>query len=76
MFPHTRTQALNVVLEQMLEGHPVSERKLKEVLGHTPRQVGGRPCLFGYVFLVVAVGVVVRACVRVRAHARFFGVCV
>ena len=32
-------QILNVVAEEVLEGHPLSERKLKEVLGHTPRQV-------------------------------------
>lgn len=35
-------QILNVVAEEVLEGHPLSERKLKEVLGHTPRQVGRR----------------------------------
>lgn len=29
-----------MVAEELLdEGHPLSERKLKEVLGHTPRQV-------------------------------------
>ncbi|KAI7837733.1 hypothetical protein COHA_008455 [Chlorella ohadii] len=34
-----QAQILNVVAEEVLEGHPLSERKLKEVLGHTPRQV-------------------------------------
>ena len=30
---------LNIVMEDLLEGHPISERKMKEVLGHTPLQV-------------------------------------
>ena len=34
-----QAEVLNVVVEDLLEDHPVSERKLKEVLGHTPRQV-------------------------------------
>jgi len=34
-----QAQVLNAVVDDLLEGHPVSERKLKEVLGHTPRQV-------------------------------------
>lgn len=34
-----QAQVLNAVVTDLLEGHPVSERKLKEVLGHTPRQV-------------------------------------
>ncbi|KAI8109250.1 hypothetical protein M9435_005662 [Picochlorum sp. BPE23] len=34
-----QAQVLNAVVNDLLEGHPVSERKLKEVLGHTPRQV-------------------------------------
>jgi acid phosphatase family membrane protein YuiD len=34
-----QAELLNVVVGQVLEGHPMSERKLKEVLGHTPRQV-------------------------------------
>lgn len=38
---HAGVQAkvLNVVVEEMLQGHPVSEKKLKELLGHTPLQV-------------------------------------
>lgn len=31
---------LNQVVDELLEGHPVSDVKLKEVLGHTPLQVG------------------------------------
>lgn len=34
-----QAEVLNAVVEDLLEHHPVSERKLKEVLGHTPRQV-------------------------------------
>jgi uncharacterized protein len=34
-----QAEVLNAMVEDLLEGHPVSQRKLKEVLGHTPRQV-------------------------------------
>lgn len=34
-----QAQVLNVVVREMLQGHPVSEQKLKEILGHTPLQV-------------------------------------
>ncbi|PSC75842.1 hypothetical protein C2E20_1662 [Micractinium conductrix] len=34
-----QAEVLNVVAAELLEGHPKAERKLKEVLGHTPRQV-------------------------------------
>lgn len=34
-----QAELLNVVVGEVLEGHPMSARKLKEVLGHTPRQV-------------------------------------
>lgn len=30
---------LNQVVDELLDGHPVSDVKLKEVLGHTPLQV-------------------------------------
>jgi hypothetical protein len=32
-------QVLNMILADMFQGHPISERKLKELLGHTPSQV-------------------------------------
>ena len=36
-----QAEVLNVVAGELLEGgHPLGERKLKEVLGHTPRLVG------------------------------------
>ena len=34
-----QAEVLNILLEDVLQGHPVSDRKLKEVLGHTPVQV-------------------------------------
>ena len=33
------TQVLNMIVEDLFQGHPVSQRKLKELLGHTPSQV-------------------------------------
>lgn len=40
-----QAEVLNQVIGELLEGHPVSDVKLKEVLGHTPLQVrgGGTP---------------------------------
>ncbi len=37
-----QAEVLNQVIDELLEGHPVSDIKLKEVLGHTPLQVGGQ----------------------------------
>ena len=37
-----QAEVLNILLEDLLEGHAVSETKLKEVLGHTPIQVSLR----------------------------------
>lgn len=34
-----QAEVLNVIVGDLLEGHPLSEKKLKEVLGHTPLQV-------------------------------------
>jgi len=33
------TQVLNLIVADLFQGHPMSERKLKELLGHTPSQV-------------------------------------
>lgn len=41
-----QAEVLNILLEDLLEGHAVSETKLKEVLGHTPIQVHMLYCLF------------------------------
>jgi acid phosphatase family membrane protein YuiD len=32
-------QVLNMIVEDLFQGHPISQRKLKELLGHTPSQV-------------------------------------
>ena len=37
-------QVLNLIVEDLFQGHPVSEKKLKELLGHTPIQVGAGVC--------------------------------
>ncbi len=32
-------EKINLMITELLSGHPISEARLKEVLGHTPRQV-------------------------------------
>ena len=34
-------QTLNVLVQEVLQGHPISENELREVLGHTPIEVFG-----------------------------------
>jgi len=34
-------QKINLLFEELFSGHPISQERLKEVLGHTPRQVLG-----------------------------------
>jgi len=35
-------QTINILVEELLKGHPISENQLREVLGHTPLEaVGG-----------------------------------
>lgn len=34
-------QKINVLINELLQGHPVSEKQLREVLGHTPLEVVG-----------------------------------
>ncbi|KNA18164.1 hypothetical protein SOVF_073440 [Spinacia oleracea] len=34
-----QAEVLNKIIEDLFQGHPISERKLKELLGHTPSQV-------------------------------------
>ena len=45
-------QRINVLFNELLHGHPISEKDLREVLGHTPLEVLGG-VLLG---LVVATG--------------------
>ncbi len=46
-------QKINLIFSELLAGHPIPQERLKEVLGHTPRQV------IGGIFLgiIVAFGV-------------------
>jgi acid phosphatase family membrane protein YuiD len=34
-------QRINVIFEELLRGHPINERDLRVVLGHTPLEVAG-----------------------------------
>lgn len=34
-----QAEVLNLIMQDVMEGHPISETKLKEMLGHTPSQV-------------------------------------
>lgn len=48
-----QAEVLNQVIDELLDGHPVSDVRLKEVLGHTPLQVGAGAVLgvlFGIFF--------------------------
>lgn len=50
-------QRINVLVRELLSGHPVSQDLLKEVIGHTPQQVVGGLILgtvtaLGYWFLL------------------------
>jgi uncharacterized protein len=36
-----QAQKINRIIDELLQGHPISEKQLKEVLGHTPIEVGG-----------------------------------
>lgn len=35
-----QAEVLNLIVEDLFQGHPISRKKLKELLGHTPLQVG------------------------------------
>jgi len=34
-------EAINVLFDELLSGHPISDKQLREVLGHTPLEVTG-----------------------------------
>lgn len=38
--PGKQAEVLNILVEDVMQGHPVSEQRLKEVLGHNPLEVG------------------------------------
>jgi uncharacterized protein len=44
-------EKINILIEELLSGHPISEDALREVLGHTPTEV------VGGVFLGIIVGI-------------------
>ena len=46
-------RVLNLMIEELLTGHPLAEKELKEVLGHTPREVVAGIALG----VIVAIGV-------------------
>ena len=41
-------QRINLIFDELLRGHPVTQKDLREVLGHTPLEVAGG-ILFGIV---------------------------
>ena len=44
-----QAEVLNILLEDVVQGHPVTEQRLKEVLGHTPLQVSrAQGCKFSF----------------------------
>jgi hypothetical protein len=45
-------QRINVVFQELLRGHPVDQKELREVLGHTPLEVTGG-VLFGIIVATV-----------------------
>jgi acid phosphatase family membrane protein YuiD len=47
-----QAQKINVLMEELLKGHPINEQHLREVIGHTPLEALGG-VLLG---LVVAMG--------------------
>jgi hypothetical protein len=46
-------QRINEMINLLLQGHPISEKELKEVIGHTPREVIGGVLLGVFVALLV-----------------------
>ncbi len=36
-----QAQKINILVEQLLQGHPISQKHLREVLGHTPLEALG-----------------------------------
>ena len=34
-------QRINVLFDELLHGHPINEKDLREVIGHTPLEVAG-----------------------------------
>lgn len=50
-------EKINILIEELLTGHPISEKELREVIGHTPLEVLGGIILgmivsFAYWFMI------------------------
>jgi uncharacterized protein len=48
-----QARRINILIDELLSGHPISDRQLKEVLGHTPLEVTGGVALGLITSLVV-----------------------
>lgn len=44
-------EKINILIQELLSGHPISDKELREVLGHTPMEVTGG------IFLGIVVGI-------------------
>ena len=38
-------EKINILINELLSGHPISDQALREVIGHTPMEVLGGVCL-------------------------------
>jgi uncharacterized protein len=47
-----QARKINILIDELLSGHPISDKQLKEVLGHTPLEVTGGVALGIIVALV------------------------
>jgi len=52
-----QARVINLMIDELLTGHPLAEKELKEVLGHTPREVLGG-IILGLVIAYLTVKVV------------------
>jgi uncharacterized protein len=51
-----QARVLNLMIDELFTGHPLAEKELKEVLGHTPREVVAGIAL-GIIVAILAVNV-------------------
>ncbi len=52
-----QARVINLMIDELLTGHPLAEKELKEVLGHTPREVVAGMAL-GIIVAILAVNFV------------------
>lgn len=48
-----QARKINILIDELLKGHPINEKQLKEVLGHTPLEVTGGVIL-GFIIAIIA----------------------